>query len=97
MAVTSPGAGSACRLLSGLATGQFLSADQSLDTSQELSPWHQDASSAATTPDADIGPKPDNLPLVAATGVGLAHAHHVAKVDFIIHGVYFWRSAGVLE
>jgi hypothetical protein len=63
-------------------------ADQCLDLSQILAARDQDAAAAALAADADIGSQPDNLPLEAATGVGLAHANDITHTDVGVNGCH---------
>jgi len=68
-------------------------ADQCLDLAQILTARDQDAAAAALAADADIGPQPDNLPLKAAAGVGLAHANDIAHSDIGVS----WRHLAIMR
>jgi len=53
--------------------------DKGANTAFEYTAWQEDPVLAALAPDADIGPEPDYLPLVAATGMLFLEADHVPQ------------------
>ena len=57
----------------------LLRGEDGLYLTLEDSPLHSDAAPAPLAPEADVGPHPHHLPLVAATGVLLLEPHYVAR------------------
>ena len=51
----------------------------------EIAARQQNAPATAATDKPDVGSQSDDFPLVAATGVFLAQANHVAQMQFHIH------------
>jgi hypothetical protein len=59
--------------------------DDGLELFVEIAAGQQNAAATAATDKTDVGSQSDNFPLVAATGVFLAQANHVAQMQFHIH------------
>jgi hypothetical protein len=55
--------------------------DKRTDPALEFDSGHQHPPAAFEASDTDVRAKPDNLPLIAAAGMGFAHAHDVPEDD----------------
>ena len=63
--------------------------DKGLDAFLEFTTWQQHAVPACSAHHPDIGPQPDDLPLVATAWMRLAQAHQIAHSNFQNHGAHY--------